>query len=79
MSKINDLAVAALNDLREIAADIDHLKGRIEAHHATFVAPYLDDPAPMQLEEATRRRLYINRGIVSLLEISTEQLVVQFR
>lgn len=79
MSRMKDLATDALNDLHEIAADTEALVERIRAHHATYVAPFLDEAQRAELEKAPNRRLYVNRGIVSLLEVGAEELRVELR
>lgn len=77
---MKELAIDESNDLIEIAAKVEELKTQLDNFKSKYIRFRVsDDVSFSQLEETTSCRLNVNVGIVSFLEISTKQLVVQFR
>lgn len=77
---MSQIAIEEANDLVEIASHVDALKVLYEDFNKKYDRLIIsNDITPSQLEKATCRRLNINVGIVSFLEIGSEQLIVQFR
>lgn len=80
MSKFNDLMIEQLNEAVEIAAKIEEVKNEIDAYQAKYAKFFTsNNPLSSEGEKTLGGRLYINAGIVRLLESSPEQLVVKFQ
>lgn len=77
---MSQIAIEQANDLVEIACLVYALKVLCENFNKKYDRLIISNDITLsQLEKATYRRLNVNVGIVSFLEIGPEQLIVQFR
>ena len=80
MSKMKELSIDESNDLIEIASKVEDIKSKLDEFKSKYDRFRVsNDISFSQLEETTGCRLNVNVGIVSFLEMSSKQLIVQFR